>query len=358
LLSSLAETPGVSSLDEVESALKTDVVDILRACLDALTGMDRDTAYETVMNEPMLLHDSFSLFKREPALFAKVIVDDGGQSVEAKDEQRLRCGETLGYIKTLIVRASARRHFRRKLGGYRTVIEQGEASSGAIDTLLSKFGVKRAPVQHKKKVPGRGDLLYRAMREFLLYDWQARLIPHYVHFSPELVDEIGSAILSIREPSELRALSTLQFRNGQKVPPLFLGGAGRLMQSGTSDTIDSEILWKLWEQMELGRLFETVDVAESRKIIAEVAATSKSALELLMPILGEDIRQFIVFLFVAYAQLGRVDFRNVFTESGATQWMAKTYAERLARMPERPVPELSEMTRLFSQVLASPQKPE
>ena len=356
-MSSLAEAPGITALDEIESALKTDVVDILRACLEALTGMDRDTAYETVMNEPTLLHDSFSLFRREPALFSKVIVDDGGRAVEAKDEQRLRCGETLGHIKTLIVRASARRHFRRKLGGYRTVIEQAEAPAGTLDNLLSKFGVKRTPVPHKKKIPGRGDMLYRAMREFLLYDWQARLIPHYVHFSPELVEEVGSAILSIREPSELRALSSVQFKGGKRVPPLFLGGAGGLMQPGSSDTIDSEILWKLWEQMDLGRLFETVDVGESRKIIAEVAATSKSAVELLMPILGEDIRQFIVFLFVAYSQLGRVDFRNVFSESGATQWMAKTYAERLTRMPERPVPELAEMTRLFSQVLASPQKP-
>jgi len=351
-LSSLSEVPGATTLDEIESALKTDVVDILRTCLEALTGMDRDAAYETVMNEPTVLHDSFSLFKREPALFSKVIVGNGGQPVEARDEQILRCGETLGYIKTLIVRASARRHFRRKLGGYRTVIEQGEAASGAIDNLLQRFGVKKAPVQKKKKVPGRGDLLYRAMREYLLYDWQARLIPHYTQFSPELVEQIGAAILSIREPSELRAISSQQFRIGAKVAPLFLGSAGALMQQGTTDTIDSEVLWKLWEQMELNRLFDTVDVAESRKIIAEVAATSKSAVNLLMPILGADIRQFIVFLFVAYAQLGRVEYRNIFTESGGTQWVAKTYAEKLAKMPERPVPELTEMTRLFSQVLA------
>ena len=357
-MSAFAEAPVLGSLDQIESSLRTEVVDILRTCLDVLSGMDRQTAYETVMNEPQVLYDSFSLLRREPALFANVIVDDGGRSVEAKDEQRLRCGETLGQIKTLIVRASARRHFRRKLGGYRTVTVQGKVQPGAVKSMLQWLGLAKSPPLRKKRLPGRGDLLYRAMRDYLLYDWQARLIPHYVNLTPALVEAFGEALLSIREPTELRALAGEDGRKAaaQKKPPLFLSGARQLMQP-SGDSIDSDLLWKLWDQMGLDRLFENSDMIETRKIIAEVAATSKAAVASLLPILGDDARQFITFLFVAYRQLGRAEYRNVFSEDGATNWMVKTYCHRLQHMPEKPVPELSEMVRLYGEVLTSPHKP-
>jgi hypothetical protein len=359
-LSALAETPGLRSLDQIESSLRTDVVDILRTCLQVLSGMDRETAYETVMNEPNLLHESFTLLRREPALFAKVIVDDGGQAVEAKDEQRLRCGQTLGYIKTLVLRASARRHFRRKLGGYRSVTVEEAAPAGRVQALLQRVGIAKPQptVTRKRRIPGRGDLLYRAMREFLLFDWQARLIPHYVQLTPELVDAIGAALLSIREPTELRALAGEVGRQAmeQKQRPLFLSGARQLMR-GSGDGIDSELLWKLWDQMGLDRLFENSDMSETRKIIAEVAATSKAAIAALMPILGEDVRQFIAFLFVAYRQLGRTEFRNVFAESSETQWLVQGYCDKLRALERLPVPELAEMLSVYGEILTPPHKP-
>jgi hypothetical protein len=355
-LSALSEASHLNPLDDIESALKTDVIDILRSCLDALANLDRPAAYEKVMNEPELLHDSFTLLRREPALFAKVITDDHGRPVEAKDEQPLRCGETLGYIKTLIVRASARRHFRHKLGGSRSVLVAAAGQGGLLQSLLQRVGLAKRPPQRKRRIPGKGDLLYRAMRDYLLYDWQARLIPHYSHLTPELVTNIGEAILNIREPTELRLLAGEEGRRSvaQKALPMFLGGAGQLLKANNGDAIDSDLLWKLWDQLALSRLFEQEDLAEARKIIAEVAATSKSAIKLLLPILGTDIRLFIVFLFVAYRQLGRNEYRNIFNDSGETQWMAKILAERLSRMGPLPVPELSEMTRAFTQILSAP----
>jgi hypothetical protein len=104
--------------------------------------------------------------------------------------------------------------------------------------------------------------------------------------------------------------------------------------------------------MSMARLFDGADINEGRKIIAEIAATSKMAVGLLIPVLGEDIRRFVTFLFVAYKQLRRVDYRNVFSETGATQWMAKVYVDRLAKMPGLPPPAFDEMVEVFSQMLA------
>ena len=356
-MSAVLEASPIDPLAQIESALKTDIVDILRNWFDRLNGMDRITAYETVMSEPEILHDAFTLLRRQPQLFSTAIVDDTGQPVEANDDQRLSCGETLGHIKTLVLRAAARRHFRRKLGGPRTVLLKPVRESGLLRRIMEGVGLAKPPPLRRRRVSGRGDNLYQAMREYLQFDWQARLIPHYTQFSPDAMMELGSSILEIREPAELRALAAEEHRSvgGSRGRPLFLSGAQQLMQSG-SDTIDSELLWKLWDQMGMIRLFDGIDVTETRKIIAEIAATSKMAINLLMPILGEDVRRFVSFLFVGYKQLGRINYRNVFSETGATQWMAKVYADRLSKLPGLPPPSFEEMIEVFSMIVSSPNK--
>lgn len=356
-MSAISQAPTLDPLAQIEDALKTDVVDILRGWFDRLAGMDRATAYEAVMNEPEILHDAFTLLRRQPQLFSTAIVDEHGQAVEARDEQRLRCGETLGHIKTLVLRAAARRHFRRKLGGPRTVLVKPEREVGALRGMMESFGLAKPPPLHRRRVAGRGDSLYQAMRDYLVFDWQARLIPHYVQFSPDTMTELGSTILDIREPAELHALAGDEglAALSQRRRPLFLSGASQLLKSG-SDTIDSELLWKLWDQMGMVRLFEGVDVTETRKIIAEIAATSKMAINLLMPILGEDVRRFVCFFFVAYKTLERINFRNVFHETGATQWMGKVYADRLSKLPGLPPPAFDEMCEVFTAVLTPPSK--
>src|SRR5579859_5796226 len=109
--------------------------------------------------------------------------------------------------------------------------------------------------------------------------------------------------------------------------------------------------------MSLSRLFAQADVTEARKIIAEISATSKMAVNLLIPILGEDVRRFVSFLFVAYKNLGRINYRNVFSDTGATQWMAKVYADRLSKLPGLPPPGFEEMSEVFSMIVSSPSKP-
>ena len=356
-MSAVLEAPHIDPLSQIESALKTDVIDILRNWFDRLSGMDRITAYETVMSEPEILHDAFNLLRKQPQLFSSAVVDEAGQAVEAQDDQRLRCGETLGHIKTLVLRAAARRHFRRKLGGPRTVLLKPTHESGLLRRMMEGVGLVKPPPLRRRRVSGRGDNLYQAMRDYLVFDWQARLIPHYTQFSPDTMMELGSSILEIREPAELRALAGDEARAAlsQRRRPLFLSGADQLMKSG-HDSIDSELLWKLWDQMGMVRLFDGIDVTETRKIIAEIAATSKMAIALLIPILGEDVRRFVSFLFVAYKQLGRINYRNVFSETGATQWMAKVYADRLSKLPGLPPPSFDEMTEIFSLVVSSPNK--
>ena len=106
----------------------------------------------------------------------------------------------------------------------------------------------------------------------------------------------------------------------------------------------------------MSRLFTAADATEARKIIAEISATSKMAITLLIPILGEDVRRFVTFLFVSYKSLGRIDYRNVFSDTGATQWMAKVFADRLSKLPGLPPPSFEEMCEVFEQIVSTPRK--
>ena len=335
----------------VVSRLKTDVIDVLRAHFDDLAGYGREEAYEAVMNTPDLLHQSFHLLRSQPDLFAAALVDRQGQPVPPRDEARLSCGETLGRIKTLVVRTAARRHFRQRLGGPRLVAVKNRRRPTAWQRLLIALGLRR-PAPTRRRKPGDGDRLYRAMRDYLNFDWQARLIPDYSTLSPEMVAQLGDSLLTIREPAELRALTGAEGRLAlaEHRRPLFLGEAGGLLDE--AGAIDPERLWDLWNQIDLGRLFDDRDPVELRKAVGEIAAASRQSIEQLMPALGRDARLFAAFLAVAFKQLGEATYHDIFTSLGDGASQLQVFADRLAELPGLPPPALEEMEDVFARVLA------
>jgi len=333
----------------IVSRLKTDVIDVLRAQCDDLAGFGREEAYEAVMNAPELLDRSFRLLRSQPDLFAAALVDSRGKPVEPHDEVRLSCGETLGRIKALVLRTAARRYFRRYLGGPRLVAIRPRPQS-VWQRLMVALGL-RPPAPTRRRQQGRGDRLYKAMRDYLAFDWQAQLIPDYSALSPEMVAQLGDSLLTIREPAELRALIGDEGRLAlaEHRRPLFLGKADRLLDE--AGTIDAERLWDLWNQIDLGRLFEGQDPAELRKVVGEIAAASHQAIDLLMPALGRDARLFAAFLAVARKQLGEATYHDIFTSLGDGASQLQIFAARLARLPSLPPPALEEMKDRFSALL-------
>jgi len=327
------------------------VIDVLRKHFDDLAGLDREEAYETVMNTPDLLHRSFRLLRGQPDLFAAALVDTRGQPVPPRDEARLSCGETLGRIKALVVRTAARRHFRRRLGGPRLVAVRNRRRPNAWQRLLIMLGLRR-PAPSRRRQPGGGDRLYDAMRDYLNFDWQARLIPDYSELSPEMVALLGDNLLTIREPAELRSLTCVEGRQAlaEHRRPLFLGEAvGLLDEEGA---VDPERLWALWNQIDLGRLFEDLDSAGLRVVVGEIAAASHVAIGQLLPALGHDARLFAAFLAVAYKQFGQAVYHDIFTSLGEGASQLQVFADRLAELPGLPPPALEEMEEAFSRVLA------
>lgn len=159
----------------ITATLKGPVRAIYSEMVPEFGRFDGDRFYDLVMENSELLHACLYLFRRRQRRFADLLKDSKGRAVN--DEfVPLPCGRTLREIITLIVRAHAKTHF------------------GVV--LTSDPGNPRTPA-------GR---LYRAFRDYLLHDWQTRLVPAYARLSVPTVNELGPAILDARDLPSLQAL--------------------------------------------------------------------------------------------------------------------------------------------------------
>lgn len=343
---------GPRPTDQIVAALKSDLSYILQREIAGLSHVYGPNAvYETVMGDYTLLDQCLKLFRSRPELFDDSVVD--GECLPVTDDNAmLSCRRTLGEAIALIVRACARRHFRRALGGTRMVPRPSAARMGWWRRIQVRAGLASPPPPRLERVPGAGDCLYTALRDHLRFDWQAALIPFYTPLSPITVSRLGRRILDIREPGELTALAEPEARatveNGGQ--PLWLDTAQRLMPLG-GDTIDAEILWAMCRRLDLGRLYPGHDGAKLRRALAQVAGTSQAAIGALMPVLGGDIRLFVTFLFTAHAVLGDDGFRHAFRDGPLSDLVAGC-AARLAAAP-LPPPAFEAMRTAFSAILAA-----
>lgn len=333
----------------VKAGLQTGVIEVMRREIPNLRTLPRGAAYDAVMNDPRMLDECFRLFRTRPDLFREVIVD-ADRRPATTDQTILSCGKTLGEAVALVVRASARRHFRQRLDG-RVRLGPPPPRPSALRRVAIALGLAKPPkAAAAPRKPSRSEMLYRAIRSYLRFDWQVPLIPHYAPMTPTLVADLGARLLDIREIAELRALAAPGATPRDGRPPLLLDNARRLLIQGR-DAIDGEILWRVVQQMDLARLFPEVEAERVRRIVAQVSAVHSEVIRALLPVLGNDVRRFTVFLMVAYVTLGEQRFKQDFCQEGRGH-AVRQLGERLDLLPPPP-PTLDEMSRLYKAVLST-----
>jgi len=339
------------AVQAVRSALEGPVIEVLRREVPNLQTLPRGAAYDVVMNDPRLLAECFHVFRSRPDLFREVIVDGDHRPV-TRDDTMLACGRTLGDAVALVVRAAARRHFRRRLEDRPRLAPPPPRQMPPLRRWAISLGLAAPPPRPVASVapPSRAEQLYRAIRSSLRFDWQVPLIPHYVPLSPALVTHLGERLLDIREAAELRALAAPGGTPTDGRSPLLLDGARRLMMPG-QDRIDAELLWRVVQQMDLGRLFPNSETERIRRAVAQVSAVHGEVIRALLPVLGDDIRRFTVFLMVAFVSLGEPRFKQEFCQEGRGH-ATRRLGERLAPLPPPP-PCLDDMNRFYQAVLGT-----
>jgi len=334
-------------VDLIAAALSTDVVDVLRGQVVALSGLGRDEAYNAILNDPAVLDTCFRLFRARPDLFDGLVVDADHRPVRG-DDGLLRCGRSLAEVVALVIRASAKRYFRRKLR------RRGPAPRpprmGTWQQLTVFLGLSEPP-RAPPRSSSPAEKLYAAIRDYLRYDWQAAMIPFYATLSPQTVVGLGAHLLRICEPAQLKSIAGSPEARGSGRPPLLLDTASRLMPQ-SSDTVDYEMLFRVAQQMDLGRLFAGQDSGGGlRRAVAQAAAISPDAIRAMMPVLGHDVRLFATFLFVAYTTLGDITFKQRLGREANTRPM-RAWMTRLAASP-LPPPTLEAMKDAFVRVMTA-----
>lgn len=324
--------PPAQPVETIRTLLRREVAAILKDSMPVLALVSEDKVYDHVMADPILLEQAFRVLRANPELFKDVLTTPQRQ-LPANDEDPLWCGRTLADVVALVVRACARRYFKKRLKApkFRPL---RQPQIGFWRSLGMSLGLAEPPAPVRRKpLPSPGDKLYAAMRDLLRYEWQVPLIPAYSTLSPQLVSSLGEKLLEYRDPLKVQLLSDYATESAlvDGKLPLLLSDAHRLM-SAASDNINAEVLWNVCQKMRMAALFPGHDTAEMRKAVSLVAATSPAALKLLMPVLGDDIRKFTLYLFTVYGKFGPGRYRQVLGAQCQT-WVVEGMAKRVAKEP-------------------------
>ncbi|MCA1908166.1 MAG: hypothetical protein LDL39_07380 [Magnetospirillum sp.] len=324
--------PPAQPVETIRTLLRREVAAILKDSMPVLALVPEDKVYDHVMADPILLEQAFRVLRANPELFKDVLTTPQRQ-LPANDEDPLWCGRTLSDVVALVVRACARRYFKKRLKApkFRPL---RQPQIGFWRSLGMSLGLADPPAPVRRKPqPSAGDKLYAAMRDLLRYEWQVPLIPAYSTLSPQLVNSLGEKLLEYRDPLKVQLLSDYATESAlvDGKLPLLLSDAHRLM-SAASDNINAEVLWNVCQKMRMAALFPGHDTAEMRKAVSLVAATSPAALKLLMPVLGDDIRKFTLYLFTVYGKFGPARYRQVLGTQCQT-WVVEGMAKRVAKEP-------------------------
>lgn len=303
------------SLEAIRGTLRTQVADILRLNITQLSTLPPNAIYDRVLDTPQLLHECFQVFRLQPELFKRVVIRQDKRPA-TNDEDVLWCGRSVSDVVKLVVRASAKRHFRANLPG--ADISKAPPPPPPPNVLLStaiRLGLRK-PEPIKPYVPplGQGDRLYKAFREHLRFEWQVPLIPHYTPLEVSTVTRLGSRILTLREPAQLKILAS-EGLTPEGYLPLLLDNAKRLR--GPDQGIDANALSESFSKLGLDAIFPGVEDTALRRAVSQIACMDPRMVQMLMPVLEEDLKRVTIFLFAAFTRMGEQAFRQAFGSHGA-----------------------------------------
>ena len=303
------------SLETIRGTLRTQVAEILRLNITQLSTLPISAVYDRVLDTPQLLHECFQVFRLQPELFKRVIIRQDKRPATSDDDV-LWCGRNVEDVVKLVVRASAKRHFRANLpGADMSLAPPPPAPPGLMTSTAIRLGLKK-PEPIKPYVPplGQGDKLYKAFREHLRFEWQVPLIPHYTPLEASTVTRLGSRILALREPGQLQILAS-EGLTPEGYLPLLLDNAKRLR--GPDQGIDANALNEAFTKLGLGSIFPGVEDTALRRAVSQIACMDPRMVQMLMPVLEEDLKRVTIFLFSAFTRMGETAFRQAFGPHGA-----------------------------------------
>ena len=191
---------------QINLTLEGPVADVMAQLVPELKKLPRRGVLECVLDDPDLLDRCFKAFRANTERFHQLLVNEHDVPVEQADAL-LACGRSLDDVVAMVVRTCAKRHFRKRLDGDARPLKPGErkaaAPKGLMGKLMRLLSLSAAEATPKRS---RGEVLYDALQEHLMHDWQVALVPEYSTLSPALVKRLGKRILDYKVPEDIRRL--------------------------------------------------------------------------------------------------------------------------------------------------------
>ena len=197
-------------IEQINDALRGSVMDVLKVLIPDLEPYSNEEAFNVVLNSPEMSARAFRAFREHPEAFQHLLQGPNEEPV-SNDNERLSCGRTLAQVVALVVQAVAKRYFRAKLGFKGPVRAKTGNEPGLVEKIVTMLKNVQPEKPQPAKKPNPADRLFNAMRAHLLYEWQLKLIPHYVSLPIALIDTLGIHILDYREIAEIQWMA----RNGR-----------------------------------------------------------------------------------------------------------------------------------------------
>ena len=195
---------------QINLTLEGPVAEVMAQLVPELKKLPRRGVLEHVLDDSELLDRCFKAFRADTERFRALLVDQHNVPVEQADTI-LACGRSLDDVVAMVVRTHAKRHFRKRLDGDSRSLKGGgrppkatpEGRGGLMERLVRLFtATPAAPVPQRS----RSEVLYDAIKEHLLHDWQVPLVQEYSTLSPQLVRRLGKRILDYKVPEDIRRL--------------------------------------------------------------------------------------------------------------------------------------------------------
>lgn len=190
---------------KINATLAGPVVEVLAELVPAVRGLPRRHALEEILGDVGMLDQCFLAFHASPDRFRHLLVNK--QKVPVADaEALLDCGRSLEQVVAMVVRTAAKRHFRRRLDGAKALsaarARRRQARPDLFHRILAIFGEGG----EGKQVRLRSEVLYAAIQDYLLHDWQVPLVPEYAGLPASTVRRLGARLLDYRRTEDVRRL--------------------------------------------------------------------------------------------------------------------------------------------------------
>jgi hypothetical protein len=215
---STEHSQAATEIDAINHGLRGPVIDIIKRCVPEFRGFTREELFERIMNTPELAALCFKIFRANPSHFEAVLIGPDGKAI-VNDNEPLSCGRTLAEVIAMVVRAVARRYMRATLDGKTDQQFSSRAErQGLVQRAAGFFGLDlpqtgaRPPAGESRRGQSLGDRVYRALYDFLLFEWQVQLIPEYATIPLDAIPDIGPYLYGARDVAAVRALMVTKKR--------------------------------------------------------------------------------------------------------------------------------------------------